>query len=133
MARTAVETARILSDLYDETFKQETCEPFRITWPQLRSIAGVASLDKHFLRRLNSELNESDYFLLPLDSSLLVTRESDLSHIRAVPDRIVEEYVYDANEDEDIELDDDDDDDDDDIEVTDYEEEESEKENPDEL
>ncbi len=130
MARTAAETARILSDLYDETFKQETCEPFRITWPQLRSIAGVANLNKHFLRRLNSELNESDYFLLPLDSSLLVTRESDLSHIRAVPDRIVEEYVYDATEDEDLELDDDDDDD---IEVTDYEEEEPEEENPDEV
>lgn len=130
MARTASAAARILSDLYDETFKQETCEPFRITWPQLRSIAGVASLDKHFLRRLNSELNESDYFLLPLDNSLLVTREADLSHIRAVPDRIVEEHVYDATEDEDIELDDDDDDD---IEVTDFEEEEPEQENPDEV
>lgn len=121
MARTAAATAKILSDLYDETFKNDSFEPFRITWPQLRSIAGVVRLDTRILREINNELNETGYFLALLDSFLLVARETDLSHIRAVPDRIVEKHVYDCTEDEDIEVDEDDD-----PEVTDYEETESE-------
>jgi hypothetical protein len=44
MVRTARNTARILSELYDETFCNDTYEPFRISWSDLRGIAGVAKL-----------------------------------------------------------------------------------------
>jgi hypothetical protein len=108
MARTASKTASILSDLYDETFAHDSCEPFRISWSDLRGIAGVAKLYPGYLRNINRELNESGYTLVQFDNFLLVTQESSLSHIRLVPPRIVEQYLF--EELDDIELDDDEDD-----------------------
>lgn len=120
MARTASKTAKILSELYEETFKNDSYEPFSITWPQLRSIAGVAKLDDYYLRKVNDSLKDSSYVLVPMDEILLVAMDNDLSRFRAIPERIVETFVYDADEDEDDE--DLDLDDDDDPDLPDYEE-----------
>jgi len=120
MARTAAKTASILSDLYNETFANDSYEPFRISWPDLRGIAGVAKLTDQYLRQINLELNESEgYTLIPFDNFLLVTQESNLSHIRLVPPRIVEQHLY--VEADDCEIDDEDEDEDEDVELGDEE------------
>lgn len=110
MTRTSEATAKILSDLYEETFSRESYEPFRITWPQLRSIAGVAKLSEAIIKEINAALADTDYCLLALNECLLFTKESDLDRYRLVSDRMVEERLPDA----DNEIDDDDDFDDDD-------------------
>jgi len=93
MARTAAATARILSDLYDETFRSETFEPYRITWPQLRSLAGVSRLEKSFLKEVSDALNEDDHCLIPFDDFLFFAAGGDLSHYRMVPDRLLEQHL----------------------------------------
>jgi hypothetical protein len=95
MARTAVETASILSDLFDETFYQDYSEPFRITWPQLRSLSGVPRLNDNYLRDVNAVLSGGEKFLIPLNNSLAIARELNLEHFRMVPDRTLEEYLPD--------------------------------------
>jgi hypothetical protein len=95
MAHTAAETATILSDLYDEDFAKDSYEPFRITWPQLRSLAAVPRLDDLFLKDINTTLSESGHSLIPLDDFFLVVREQDLAHYRTVPDRVLEQYLPD--------------------------------------
>ncbi len=108
MARSAANTASILSCFYDETFASESCEAFRISWSDLRGIAGVTKLTAGYLRRINLELNESGYTMITFDNYLVVVQENDLTHIRNIPPRIVEEYLYDNEAvDEDHELTDD--------------------------
>ncbi len=103
--RTAEETASILISLYDESFAGDNFSPFRINWPELRSLAGIARLTDEYLWELDQELKESGYFLFPLDNYVLVALESDFSHIRAVPPRIVEQYLPgDEDDDDDFEL-----------------------------
>ena len=114
MARTAAATASALTELYQETFKNDSYEPFSITWPQLRAVAGVTRLSDCYLEQINSALNESDYLLVPMSDLLLVAQEQDLSRFRAVPDRLVETFVYDGDDD------DDDDEDDEEIEGIDF-------------
>lgn len=97
MARTAAETASILSNLYDENFAKDSYEPFRITWPQLRSLGAVPRLDEAYLKDLNMTLSESGHFLLPFDNFFLVTTEQDLAHYRMVPDRFLEQYLPDES------------------------------------
>lgn len=64
MARTADETASILSDLYDETFGRDSFEPFRITWPQLRTLAAVPRLNDNFLKEVSETLSETEHTLI---------------------------------------------------------------------
>jgi hypothetical protein len=107
MARTATKTANILSELYEETFCNDTYEPFRIAWADLRGIAGVAKLSGRYLDQLDQALSESGYTLIEFDNFLVVTHERDMTAIRLVPPRIVEEYLYDQDEEEeedDVEL-----------------------------
>lgn len=108
MARSAANTASILSCFYDETFASDSCEAFRITWSDLRGIAGVTKLTVGYLRRINLELNESGYTMIIFDNYLLIVQETDLAHIRMVPPRIVEEYLFDNDLEEEYELVDDD-------------------------
>lgn len=109
MARTATKTANILSGLYDESFASDSYEAFRISWSNLRGIVGVTKLTPGYLRRINQALIKTGYTLIPLDNFLVVAQESDLSNFRIVPPRIVEQYLY--EEDDDLELDDEDEDD----------------------
>ncbi|MDR3500969.1 MAG: hypothetical protein P4L79_00105 [Legionella sp.] len=106
MARSAEETATVLSNLYEETFGHDTCEPFRITWPQLRSLVAVPRLREYYLKEVSEALSQVDRCLIPLNDFLFVAAESDLSHYRMVPDRLLEQYLPDPD---DIELDDDED------------------------
>lgn len=113
MARTAAETATILSDLYDEDFANDSYEPFRITWPQLRSLAAVPRLDDTYQKVLNTTLSESGHSLIPFDNFFLVVKEHDLAHYRMVPDRLLEQYL--PVEQKETESSDDEDSDDDEI------------------
>ncbi|HCE66112.1 MAG: hypothetical protein A2X82_19755 [Geobacteraceae bacterium GWC2_55_20] len=107
MARTAEETATILSELFNENFEQDYSEPFRITWPQLRFLSGVPRLSDNYLKDINTELSKSSGdILIPLNNFLLVTRERDLEHFRLVPDRLLEQHLPDDTEN--TEIDDDD-------------------------
>jgi hypothetical protein len=107
MAHTAAKTASILTDLYAETFSEDSFEPFRITWTQLRSIARVTCLTDYYLRKINRELNKANYAVTAYDNFLVVARESDMTHFRSIPDRLVEQCL-DIDEDDDVELDDND-------------------------
>lgn len=93
MTRTADETAGILIGLYDESFAGESGRPFRIGWPELRSVAGVERLSDDYLWGVDECLKEEGYFLFPLDTFLVVAMESDLSPVRAVPPRIIEKCL----------------------------------------
>lgn len=98
MARTAAETARTLSDLHDETFANDSFEMYRIAWPELRALAGVSKLTTEYLAAVNNALNETGVYLLPFDSFLAVVHETDLAHIRAVPSRLIEQALPDAED-----------------------------------
>lgn len=97
MARSAANTASILSCFYDETFASESCEAFRISWSDLRCIAGVTRLTSGYLRRISLELNDFGYTMITFDNSLMIVRENEMAHIRMVPPRIVEEYLFDKD------------------------------------
>jgi len=103
MARTARQTAEILTELYDESFANDSYEQFRITWADLRGIAGVEKLTTAYLRTVNRSLNRSSYQLISLDNFLVVTQESDLEKIRLVLPRIAEQYRYEKEDDDDLE------------------------------
>lgn len=107
MARTPEKTASILSELYEDTFSDDSYEKFRITWPDLRGIAGVSKLTPGYIHKINHSLNETGYTLIPFDNFLVVVQESDLSKTRLVPPRIVELNLY-EDENNNTELDEDD-------------------------
>jgi len=92
MLSRAVKTALYLIELYYENFGRETCEPFRITWPQLRYLATVPRLEKSFLKEVSEVLAKTDYGLIPFDDFLYFAKASDLSQHRAVPGRVLEEF-----------------------------------------
>ena len=113
MARTAAETATILSDLYDEYFASDSFEPFRITWPQLRTLAAVPRLNDTYQKDINTTLSESGHSLIPFDDFFLIVRGQDLAHYRMVPDRVLEQHLPDEK----VETEDGEDDDSDDVEI----------------
>jgi hypothetical protein len=101
MARTAAETARILTILYQEQFNQESSEPFRITWPQLRFIADISLLSDMYLRAVNKELSNLDYILITCGNFLAVAMDQDLANYRRLPGRLLEKCLFEID---DIEL-----------------------------
>ena len=105
MARTAAETAKILTILYEEQFNQEYSEPFRITWQQLRFLADVPLLNDYYLKAVNKELADSNYNLVPCNHFLVIVMDHDLERFRMLPDRLLEKCLYEID---DIELGDDD-------------------------
>lgn len=107
MARTAQETANVLSDIYDESFANDSYEQFQVGWPELRSIAGVPKLTTTYLNQVDKHLREMEILLVVCDSFLLVARQQDLAHARSVPARLVEQYLPDAEDDEDLDIDED--------------------------
>lgn len=99
MARIPTETAEILTDLYNQNLGHDTLfQPFRITWPQLRSLAGVPRLNEDYLKDVSGALAETQHTLIHFDNYLLVAAEQDLSHYHMVPDRILEQYLPDADQ-----------------------------------
>jgi hypothetical protein len=105
MARTAEETASILTILYGEQFNQESYEPFRITWPQLRFLADIPLLSDMYLKDVNNELSKTDYNLTTCGNFLVVAMDQDLANYRTLPDRLLEKCLYEI---ENVELGDDD-------------------------
>ncbi|MCE1227722.1 MAG: hypothetical protein LWW87_14760 [Geobacteraceae bacterium] len=98
MARTAQETAKVLSDIYDESFDNDSYEQFQVGWPELRSIAGVQKLTTTYLNQVDKHLRDLEMLLVVCDSFLLVARQLDLSHARSMPARLIEQYLPDAEE-----------------------------------
>lgn len=105
MARTAQETANVLSDIYDESFGNDSYEQFQVGWPELRSIAGVPKLTTAYRNQVDKHLRDLEILLVACDSFLLVARQQDLSHARILPARLVEQYLPDAEDDDDLEID----------------------------
>lgn len=93
MARAANETAEILKVLYNEEFSNDECEPFRISWGQLRGIAGVERLTDNVIAEINKFMIDSGYVLVAFDNFLLVGMESNYQRARKVPARLVETYL----------------------------------------
>lgn len=93
MARTAVETAGILKDLYNEEFNSEESEPYRIGWDQLRGIVGVERLTDDIISNVGKMMLDSGYVLVPFDNFLLVGMEANYRRTRKVPARLVESYL----------------------------------------
>ncbi len=102
MARTAVETANTLSDLYDETFANESFEMYRIAWSDLRALSGVRKLTTDYLGAVTNALNETGVYLIPFNNFLAVLREEDMMHIRSVPPRLTEQALPDAEDESDV-------------------------------
>jgi hypothetical protein len=100
MVRSVSETARILAHLYDKSFGGDESERYRIGWPELRGIAGVKRLDGDFLRGVNDALMENGYLLVTCDNYFVVAGETDFARDRKVPQRLVERYLYEAEDEE---------------------------------
>jgi len=103
--RSSEETAKILSDIYDENFAQDCFSYYRIKWPELRSLAGVTKLTEEYLHDVNTSLVEAGYIFIPLDNFLVVAAESDFTGIRYVPAKLVEHYMPGDNDSSDADLD----------------------------
>jgi hypothetical protein len=103
MARTSEETAEILKDLYNKEFAGDYVETFRLTWEQLRRIAGIDRLTDEYLAELAEKLLDEDFALLTFNNKFLVAREKDFSEIRALPARLAERclFVDDGGDDDD--------------------------------
>lgn len=95
MARAAAKIANILILLYEESFGGEEAEMFRIGWPELRNLAGIAKLTDDYLVDLNSTLSQAGYALMPFDEFLVLASESDFRHTRKVSPRILEQNLPD--------------------------------------
>jgi hypothetical protein len=111
MAHTTEETAVNLSKLYEETFAGDYEEPFRLTWPELRMMAGVSKLTDTYISAVSSDLAEHNLFLLPFNNCFLVAREGDIRRFRRVPGKLLEQFLFDADaarDMDDCEVDDDD-------------------------
>ncbi len=111
LSATATTAAATLSKLYDENFGGNYEEPYRISWPELRMIAGVSKLTDPFISEISSTLINHELFLIPFNNFILIAKEQDLRRHRRVPGRLLEQNIYDPEEErekEDIEIDDDD-------------------------
>jgi len=93
MARSAFNSAKILTEIHAETFGNDVLEKYRIQWQQLREVCGVEQLDYEYLSEIVGELNELGFSLAPFDDCILVIRESECSEMRSVPGRLVEKYL----------------------------------------
>ena len=99
MARTAGTTASILKELYDEDFGRDCAAPFRLTWDQLRLIAGVGKLTDDYLTKLSKRLLEDDYALLVFNNTFIVGTEEDFYSTRSLPARLAEHHLFNEKED----------------------------------
>ena len=103
MVHSATATALSLSKLYEDTFAGDLEEPFRITWPELRMMAGVPKLTDTVITEISADLSEHNLFLLPFNNFFLVARERDIRKYRRVPGRLLEQFMFDADEAREIE------------------------------
>ena len=93
MARTAAEAAKILTEIYDESFGNDIFEKYRIQWERLREICAARRLNDKYLSEISGELNEVGFSLACFDDFIMVMKESDCSDVRKVPGRLVEKYL----------------------------------------
>ena len=100
MKRTAQEIANILADIYDERFGNDECEQYRLTWADLRLLAGGRKLKTEFIAEINETLEESNQVLVPFDTFLALLSETDSSCLRKLNGRLLERYLPDEEESE---------------------------------
>ena len=111
MARSSVETARILSEFYGEQFAGDFMESFRIDWNMMRLIVGSKRISNDLLQGIKSALLEEGYMLITCDNYFVIASENAFDDERLLPQRIAEQYIYLGSHDdiEGIEIDDEDD------------------------
>ena len=98
MARTTAEIASILRELYDETFGSEESEPYRLSYDQLRGIAGAERLTEDIIANVGKMMLDSGYALVMFDDFFLVGMESNYRRTRKLPARIAENYLAVSND-----------------------------------
>lgn len=98
MARTAVEAVNILAEIYEESFGDEMCEQYRLTWRQLRELCDARRLGDEYLAELAGQLREQGFGMALFDDSILVLKEVDCSVVRRVPGRLVEKFLVEDGE-----------------------------------
>lgn len=117
MGRNVYELANTLKGLYQETFKGQDCEPYRMSWVDLRMLAGVNKVTNALIAEINEALTDEDYTLTPFNDYIVFSKEEDWHRLRKLPGRFLESCLPDAPgdgpADDAVEVSDDDDDTDD--------------------
>lgn len=98
MKRTAEEVANILTSIYDEKFGNDQFEQYRLTWSDLRALAGVSKMEGGFIGDINEALEESNHALVPFDTFLVVLAEEDFNVARELSGRVLERFLPDEEE-----------------------------------
>ncbi len=93
MARNVYDLAEALKGLYQETFERQDCEPYRMSWVELRMLAGVDKVTNALIAKLNEALTDEDYALTPFNDFIVISREEDWKHHRKLPGRFLESYL----------------------------------------
>lgn len=108
MAWNAQEMAEILENLYNREFGGDYVAAYRLTWEQLRSIAGIDRLTDEYLAELGEALLDKDFALLTFNNIFIVAKEEEFSMTRALPARLAERNLFvEEDEDDDVEIEDD--------------------------
>lgn len=98
MKRTAQEVANVLASIYDERFGNDQFEQYRLTWADLRALAGAGKMKGGFLSEIKEGLEEHNYALVPFDTFMAVLAESDFDAARELSGRILERFLPDEEE-----------------------------------
>lgn len=105
MARSPKQTAAVLEELYPEQFGRDEHVSYRISWPELRGITGLPRLFLRYVSMVDKALRANGYVLVTFDNYFLIVGDQEFDHERMAPQRIVEPYIFDADDfDEDDEL-----------------------------
>ena len=110
MTRTAKELAKVLSEIYQESFGGDSLEGFRISWGEMRELAGVGRLDSDYIRATNDHLAADNYAIAPFDKFLAFVAQTEMRNLRNATGRVLEQFMpsdVDFDEDDEIETDDD--------------------------
>ena len=115
MERNVYELADTLKGLYQETFRGRDCESYRMSWVDLRMLAGVKKVTNTLIAEINEVLTDEDYALTPFNDFFIFSNKDDWDCVRKLPGRFLENCLPDAPgddaEDDAVEVSDDDDDD----------------------
>lgn len=95
MTRSAFETARALIEIYDRDFSSAEEGQYRLLWHEMRSLAGTSKLSDQLLKEINRHLLRQEYVLIPCDDFVAILSQTDLSFIRSINSRVLEEYLPD--------------------------------------
>jgi hypothetical protein len=91
--RVAARLAKILKDIYRETSKEDSMRSFRISWADLRALAGGVRLDSEYINQVNYHLAKENYYLAPFDKYFALISSSDMRELRLLSGRDLEQFM----------------------------------------